>query len=189
MTHEKTGHPAKSTPHDIIIIDTVHYASSRQTAAESAQGPRRHPTAPDLFPDTLPPRPLPIFPAGGSIRESALLALLAGPIRQSGFRPSWRLAAYVGFLRDDGWSIISRDVIEDGRTVAEYTLDLGDEPTRAAVAMYRRRQAGFISPELAGWLLVLGVVAVMMLTGGGNDRTKSHPSGIPRICRCNDEPD
>ena len=141
-------------------------APDHQTAAEGAQGPRRHPTAPDLFPDTLPPRPLPIFPEPGSIKGAALLALLAGPIRQSGFGPSWRLAAYVGFLRSDGWAVISRDVMEDGRTVAEYTLDPGDAPTRAAVAMYRRRQAGFISPELAGWLLVLGVVAVMMLTGG-----------------------
>lgn len=30
MTTKKTGHPTKSTPHDSIIIDTVHYASNSQ---------------------------------------------------------------------------------------------------------------------------------------------------------------
>ncbi|MCV2218900.1 hypothetical protein [Thauera sp. Sel9] len=80
----------------------------------------------------------PVFPKPNSIRESALLALVAGPIRQSGFKPSWRLAAYVRFLRDDGWAIISREVIENGRTVAEYLLDLQDGPTRAAAALYRK---------------------------------------------------
>lgn len=80
----------------------------------------------------------PVFPKPNSIRESALLALITGPIRQSGFKPSWRLAAYVRFLRDDGWAIISREVVENGRTVAEYLLDLQDGPTRAAAALYRK---------------------------------------------------
>lgn len=94
----------------------------------------------DLFPDTLPPRQLPIFPDPGSIKEAALLALVAGPTRQSGFKHSWRLAAYVGFLKNDGWAILSREVSELGRIVAEYTLDYADKPTRDAAALYRSRK-------------------------------------------------
>ena len=109
-------------------------------ANASALEPRRHSTYIDLFPDTLPPRPLPIFPEPNSVKESALLALVAGPIRQSGFQHSWRLAAYVRFLKDDGWAIISREVAENGRTVAEYTLDLQDDATREAAARYRVRK-------------------------------------------------
>ena len=109
-------------------------------ANASALEPRRHSTYIDLFPDTLPPRPLPIFPEPNSVKESALLALVAGPIRQSGFQHSWRLAAYVRFLKDDGWEIVSREVAENGRTVAEYTLDLQDDVTREAAARYRVRK-------------------------------------------------
>lgn len=109
-------------------------------ANASALEPRRHSTYIDLFPDTLPPRPLPIFPEPNSVKESALLALVAGPIRQSGFQHSWRLAAYVRFLKDDGWEIVSREVAENGRTVAEYTLDLQDGATREAAARYRVRK-------------------------------------------------
>lgn len=98
-------------------------------------------TMPELFPDTLPPRRLPTFPDPGCIKEAALLALVAGPIRQSAFQHSWRLAAYIRFLKDDGWSILSREVSELGRLVAEYTLDLGDKPTRTAAALYRSRKA------------------------------------------------
>ena len=109
-------------------------------ANASALEPRRHSTYIDLFPDTLPPRPLPIVPEPNSVKESALLALVAGPIRQSGFQHSWRLAAYVRFLKDDGWEIVSREVAENGRTVAEYTLDLQDDATREAAARYRVRK-------------------------------------------------
>ena len=111
-------------------------------ANASALEPRRHSTYIDLFPDTLPPRPLPVFPEPNSVKESALLALVAGPIRQSGFQHSWRLAAYVRFLKDDGWEIVSREVAENGRTVAEYTLDLHDDATREAAARYRVRKGG-----------------------------------------------
>ena len=117
--------------------------SARPTEVNaSALEPRRHSTAQDLFPDTLPPQPLPIFPEIGSVKEAALLALVAGPIRQSGFTHSWRLAAYIRFLKDDGWSVISREVAENGRTVAEYTLNLQDDATREATARYRRRKGG-----------------------------------------------
>lgn len=85
----------------------------------------------DLFPDTLPPRQLPIFPDPGSIKEAALLALVAGPTRQSGFKH---------FLKNDGWAILSREVSELGRIVAEYTLDYADKPTRDAAALYRSRK-------------------------------------------------
>lgn len=91
----------------------------------------------DLFPETLPRMPAPIFPEAGTIKEGALLALRDGWIRQSQFLLSWRLAAYVRFLRDDGWAIRRQDVAEGGRIVAEYKLDLQDEPTRVAAAKYR----------------------------------------------------
>ncbi|HRM70897.1 MAG TPA: hypothetical protein PLO71_15840 [Thauera phenylacetica] len=99
-------------------------------------------TTTDLFPSSLPGRLAPIFPAPNSVKESALLALIAGPIRQSGFQRSWRLAAYIRFLKDDGWSITSREVSEGGRIVSEYLLDLQDEPTREAVAKYRQASRG-----------------------------------------------
>lgn len=115
--------------------------SARPTEVNaSALEPRRHSTAQDLFPDTLPPRPLPIFPELGSVKEAALLALVTGPIRQSGFHRSWRLAAYVRFLKDDGWAIRSREVAENGRVVAEYVLDLQDAATASAAARFRTRR-------------------------------------------------
>ncbi len=104
----------------------------------SALDQRIDSTASDLFPDTLPGVFLPTFPTPGSVREAALLALVAGSIRQSGFARSWRLAAYVRFLRDDGWAIRRQDVAEGGRIVAEYALDLQDAPTRTAASRYRR---------------------------------------------------
>lgn len=113
-----------------------------QTAEASAVEPRRNSNPPDLFPDTLPSCSLPIFPEAGSVKESALLALVTGPVRQSGFDRSWRLAAYVRFLKDDGWSITSRDVSENGRIVSEYQLDRQDEPTREAAARYRQAAKG-----------------------------------------------
>lgn len=128
----------------------------------SALEPRRYCTAPDLFPATLPQQPLPVFPKPNSVKESALMALIAGPARQSIFTRSWRLAAYVGFLKDDGWQITSRDVSENGRTVSEYLLDLQDEPTRAAASKYRRH-AGFIEPHLIGLMATAGpAVAVLV---------------------------
>jgi hypothetical protein len=42
----------------------------------------------------------PVFPQPNSIREAALRALDTGPIRQSGFQRSWRLAEYVLDLQD-----------------------------------------------------------------------------------------
>lgn len=118
--------------------------TKKENALEMAEAQGR--TAPtqfahgDLFPDTLPPKPLPIFPEPNSVKESALMALAAGPIRQSGFGRSWRLAAYIRFLRDDGWAIVSREVAENGRTIAEYTLDFQDDATRQAASRYRGRE-------------------------------------------------
>ena len=79
----------------------------------------------------------PVFPQPNSIREAALRALVTGPVRQSGFAQSWRLAAYVRFLKDDGWAIQSREVAESGRVVAEYVLDLQDAATASAAARFR----------------------------------------------------
>lgn len=85
------------------------------------------------------PASSPVFPKANSIREAALRALVSGPIRQSGFQRSWRLAAYVRFLKDDGWAIRSREVAENGRVVAEYVLDLQDAATASAAARFRAR--------------------------------------------------
>ena len=79
----------------------------------------------------------PVFPQPNRIREAALRASVTGPIRQSGFQRSWRLAAYVRFLKDDGWAIQSREVAESGRVVAEYVLDLQDAATASAAARFR----------------------------------------------------
>lgn len=42
----------------------------------------------------------PVFPQPNSIREAAPRALVTGPIRQSRFQRSWRLAEYVLDLQD-----------------------------------------------------------------------------------------
>lgn len=84
-------------------------------ANASALEPRRHSISQDLFPDTLPPRPVPVFPEPNSVKESALRALATGPIRQSGFQRSWRLAA-------------------------EYVLELQDAATASAAARFRAQR-------------------------------------------------
>ena len=97
----------------------------------------------DFFPDSLPRRPAPIVPTSGTVKHDALMALIAGPVSQPTFERSWRLAAYVGELLDDGWAVLSREIAYHGRTIAEYRLDLTDELTRAAAASVRgRKQAG-----------------------------------------------
>lgn len=127
----------------------------------SALEPRRDSTT-DLFPETVPRRPAPIVPTAGTVKHDALLAMIAGPVSQPSFERSWRLAAYINELVNDGWAILSREIDYHGRVIAEYRLDLTDEPTRAAVAAMtvRRRQAGFIHPQLVG-LLVVSVPALV----------------------------
>ncbi len=117
----------------------------------------------DLFPDTVPRRPAPVVPAIGSVKHAALLALIFGPVSQPSFDRSWRLAAYINELAADGWAIRSREIAWRGKIIAEYCLDLGDEPTRAAVAAVRRGgQAGFVHPQLVG-LMVASVPAAVVL--------------------------
>lgn len=128
----------------------------------SALEPRRD-SITDLFPETVPRRPAPIVPTKGTVKHAALMALFSGPVSQSSFERSWRLAAYVGELTADGWAIQSREIAWHGKTIAEYCLDLGDEPTRAAVAAVRRGgQAGFVHPQLVG-LMVASVPAAVVL--------------------------
>ena len=96
---------------------------------------------------------------------AALEALIAGPQNQADYRPGWRLAAYVQSLEYDGWRIRSR-LFKHPRCacpIAEYTLDRQDPAT--AAALDKRKQAGFIAPELLG-LLALAVVAGLLLVGG-----------------------
>ena len=132
---------------------------------ESALEQRRNDTAPDLFPDTLPPVTPAYWPKDGTRAAAALEALIAGPQNQADYRPGWRLAAYVQSLEYDGWRIRSR-LFKHPRCacpIAEYTLDRQDPAT--AAALDKRKQAGFIAPELLG-LLALAVVAGLLLVGG-----------------------
>lgn len=130
-------------------------------ANASALEPRRNDTAPDLFPDTLPPVTPACWPKEGTRAAAALEALIAGPQNQADYRPGWRLAAYVQSLEYDGWRIRSRLFRHPrcARPIAQYTLDRQDPATAAALA--KRKQGGFIAPELAGWLALLAVVAVL----------------------------
>ena len=136
--------------------------SARPAEAEaSALEPRRNDTAPDLFPDTLPPVTPACWPKEGTRAAAALEALIAGPQNQADYRPGWRLAAYVQSLEYDGWRIRSRLFRHPrcARPIAQYTLDRQDPATAAALA--KRKQGGFIAPELAGWLALLAVVAML----------------------------
>ena len=122
---------------------------------------QRHDNPSDLFPDTLPAAAPAIWPTAGTRKADALEALIAGPQNQCDYRPGWRLAAYVRSLKDDGWGIRSR-LIAHPRCrplIAEYTLDRQDPAT--AAALDKRKQGGFIAPELAGWLALLAVVATL----------------------------
>ncbi len=82
------------------------------------------------------PKPPPIPPAPHTVKHATLTALIAGPVTQATFTESWRLAEYVRQLIADRWAIRVREVPYCGRTIAEYRLDLTDEPTRAAVATH-----------------------------------------------------
>lgn len=122
---------------------------------------QRHDTPADLFPDTLPAAVAAVWPTAGTRKADALEALIAGPQNQCDYRPGWRLAAYVQALKYDGWGIRSR-LIAHPRCrplIAEYTLDRQDPAT--AAALDKRKQGGFIAPELAGWLALLAVVATL----------------------------
>lgn len=115
----------------------------RQPPKPESQRPHSTDSTSDLFPDSLPRRSAPAVPTSGTVKHDALMALIAGPVSQPTFERSWRLAAYVGELLDDGWAVLSREIAYHGRTIAEYRLDLTDELTRAAAASVRgRKQAG-----------------------------------------------
>ena len=129
--------------------------NARPTEVKASALEQRRDSITDLFPETVPRRPAPIVPTKGTVKHTALLALFSGPVSQPSFERSWRLAAYVGELTADGWAIQSREIAWHGKTIAEYCLDLGDEPTRAAVAAVRRGgQAGFVRPDLVGLVAV-----------------------------------
>lgn len=138
--------------------------SARPHSEASALDPRSNHTA-DLFADLLPARPAPILPRPGTVKAAALQAIIEGRITQAEFRRSWRLAAYVGELIDDGWIVCSEWVTLPGWSdpVKKYWIDLSDPETSAAVSAYQKR-AGFITAELAA-LLALAVVSGLMLLG------------------------
>lgn len=106
----------------------------------------------DFFPELLPAPHAPILPKSGTIKAKAFAALLAGPVSQPTFPHSWRLAAYIDELIDDGWAILSKDIGYHGRVIAEYMLDRQDPATRAGIAGHEQR--GFIAPHLLGLLAV-----------------------------------
>ncbi len=129
---------------------------------------RQHHTT-DLFPGSLPAAPVPILPRPGTVKDAALAAIVAGKVTQADFRRSWRLAAYVDELVDDGWVVCSEWVTLPGwrDPIKRYWIDLQDPATRAAVAAHKKQfgQAGFVAPELLGWI-VLAAVAGLLLLGG-----------------------
>ncbi|MBL8369098.1 MAG: hypothetical protein JNM54_14470 [Candidatus Accumulibacter sp.] len=107
-----------------------------QTASESAPS-KRHSTAEDLFPDTLPRVTIATSPKPGTRPDEALNALLTGPQNQAEYDgQGWRLAAYVQQLEDRGWRFITRDIVRPGcrRPIAEYRIDRSDPGTAAALA-------------------------------------------------------
>ncbi len=144
--------------------------NARPQTSEASALEQRRDSITDLFPETVPRRPAPVVPTKRTVKHAALLALIFGPVSQATFERSWRLAAYINELTADGWAIRSREIAWHGKTIAEYRLDLDDEPTRAAVAAVRRGgQAGFIHPQLVGLLAVAvpALVAVLAAFFGG----------------------
>ena len=140
--------------------------NARPTEVKASALEQRRDSITDLFPETVPRRPAPVVPTKRTVKHAALLALRFGPVSQATFERSWRLAAYINELVNDGWAIRSRETAWHGKTIAEYRLDLGDEPTRAAVAAVRRGgQAGFVRPDLVG-LLPAAVVLLAAFFGG-----------------------
>ena len=98
----------------------------------------------DLFPCTLPAAPAPILPRPGTVKAAALAAIIEGKTTQAEFRRSWRLAAYVDELVDDGWHVRSEWVTLPGwcAPIKRYWIDLEDPATRAAVAAFRLQAGG-----------------------------------------------
>ena len=90
----------------------------------------------DLF-DTPAPAIIPAFwPTAGTKTHAALTALIESPtLTQAEFRTSWRLAAYVDYLKKSGWAIYSRLITPPGwsATIAQYSLDRADPATAAAL--------------------------------------------------------
>jgi len=120
------------------------------TAVPSAVEQRHSPA--DLFPELLSAPHAPILPRPGTVKAKAFAALIEGPVSQPVFPHSWRLAAYIDELIDDGWALLSRDIAYHGRVIAEYTLDRQDPATRAGIAAHAQR--GLIAPHLVGLLAV-----------------------------------
>lgn len=131
-------------------------ARSNESALE-----QRNDTPQDLFPDSLPAATPAIWPTAGTRKADALGALIEGPLNQADYRPGWRLAAHIKSLKDDGWGIRSRLFKHPrcARPIAQYSLDRQGPAT--AAALERRKQGGFIAPELAGWLALLAVAATL----------------------------
>lgn len=89
----------------------------------------------DLFPDTLPKLPAPIWPTKGTRAHEALTALIKGPQNQADYFDGWRLAAYVQSLEYLGWRFIRSEISRPRcrRTIAEYRLDLTDPGVTSAI--------------------------------------------------------
>ena len=116
--------------------------SARPPKEASALGQRQHDT--DLFPGLLPVAPAPILPRPGTVKAAALAAIIEGKTTQAEFRRSWRLAAYIDELVDDGWRVRSEWITLPGWSapIKRYWIDHQHEPTRAAVAAFRLRAGG-----------------------------------------------
>ena len=100
----------------------------------------------DLFFGLLPAAPAPTLPRSGTVKAAALQSIIDGKVTQAEFHRSWRLAAYVDELIDDGWHVRSEWVTLPGwcAPIKRYWIDLQHEPTRAAVAAFSLRAGGAV---------------------------------------------
>lgn len=136
-------------------------------ASESAVEQRDF-TAQDLFPDTLPTVLPARWPTEGTRAHDALLALLAGPVNQRDYGPSWRLAASVQALEYDGWCIKSRRIRHPrcAAPIAEYTLDRRHPANVAAIEQHRQRTRQQGDALLETLLVCIVVVAPGLIFWG-----------------------
>lgn len=90
----------------------------------------------DLFADSLPAFPAPIWPTKGTRAYEALTALIKGPQNQADYFDGWRLAAYVKSLEYLGWRIVSNHIARPNcrKPISEYRLDITDPGVKSAIA-------------------------------------------------------
>ena len=122
-----------------------------------------HSTTFDLFPDTIPPVPPAIWPEFGTVRYDVLISFLKGPQNQANTRITWRLAAVVHSLAEDGWVFTSRFTDHPWRAgirIKEYAIDRQAPANFAAIERHFKKRRG--GQRGSADLLQLLVVAVVV---------------------------